>query len=257
MLGKLPTGNQRGTSAVEYAIIIALLSAAILIAVTLLGINVSSPFCEAGKALGSGGNCTSPSGSSTPTASGTATSSGTGASSGGTGSGGTSTGGSGGGSGSGGSGGVNVQDTGSGPTAAPSPTGSNSAGTSRFNTSVIDQDQNKNDLSIRLNLSWFPNDWNNVSYPQRLVIDVTWSPALEVDQVIPGTNGAWEYAQIGPGHIQLIRTGAFDTSGLQPEPEILLKKPATTQVVSASFSAATPNTPTVTASSSTTSIPYS
>ncbi|MFT4108745.1 hypothetical protein [Propionicimonas sp.] len=125
-----------------------------------------------------------------------------------------------------------------------------------FNTAVIDQDEVLGDLSARVNIGWFPSNWNQVTYPETMTIDVTWSPALDVDKVTTGSDGTWSWTLVAPGHIRLTRTGSFDTSGFQPEPEILLKKPATTQTVTATFTASAPNTPTVTRTSTTTSYPY-
>jgi len=126
-----------------------------------------------------------------------------------------------------------------------------------YNTAVIDQDDAYlSDLSVRFNLGWFPSDWNQVAYPSTMTMDVTWSPALAVDKVMPGSDGTWTYTLISPGKMRLTRTGNFDTSGFQPEPEILLVKPTTRQAVQVSFSATAPNSPTLTRSASTTSIPY-
>lgn len=77
-----------------------------------------------------------------------------------------------------------------------------------------------------------------------------------MDKVIAGSDGAWTYTQTGPGTMRLTRTGDFDTGGFSPEPEILLVKPTSQQTVQVSFSAAAPNSPTLTRSASTTSIPY-
>jgi hypothetical protein len=87
-------------------------------------------------------------------------------------------------------------------------------------------------------------------------VDVTWSPALAVDQVIPGSDGNWSSVLVSPGHLRLTRTGPFDATGFQPEPEILLKKPTTTTVVTANFSITTANTPALSATASTRSTPY-
>lgn len=125
-----------------------------------------------------------------------------------------------------------------------------------FNTAVIDQDGNINDLSMRVNVGWFPNSWSNVSYPESMTVDVTWSPALAVDQVITGNDGVWSWKQVSDGHIVLTRSGSFDTSGFQPEPEILLVKPTTSQTVTATYTAAAPNTPSITKTATTKSVPY-
>lgn len=124
------------------------------------------------------------------------------------------------------------------------------------NTATIDQDANLSDLSVRFNMGWFPNDWNQPTYPTTMSVDVTWSPALAVDQVITGSDGDWTYTLISPGTMRLTRTGTFDTSGFWPEPEILLTKPSSWQTVRVSFTATAPNSPTVTRSASTLSIPY-
>jgi Flp pilus assembly pilin Flp len=241
--------DDQGVSSVEYAIIIAGISLILLVVVALLGGNLSSALCGTSKLLGLSQNCSTSTAAATttPTPSSTAT-----GDSGGAGSG-TGTGG---GSGSGGSSGSTGLSGDSSSSAATTASATNSAGYLRFNTAVIDQDSITSDLSVRVNLSWYPNSWSDVSYPQTNTIDVTWSPALAVDQVITGTDGAWTYTVVGDGHLRLTRTGSFDTSGFQPEPEILLKKPSTTQQVTVSFSASAPNSPTLTASSSTTSVPY-
>ena len=93
-------------------------------------------------------------------------------------------------------------------------------------------------------------------YPTTTIVDVTWSPALAVDQVLTGSDGDWSYVLVSPGHLRLVRTGPFDASGFQPEPELLLKKPATTTVVTAGFTVTTGNTPAVSATASTRSTPY-
>lgn len=152
------------------------------------------------------------------------------------------------------------------PTPTPTPsvtlpdvTGNNSDGWMQWNTRVIDQEKSNvclNCLSIRMNLSWFPNNWNGPTYPQMMAIDVTWDPALSVWKVIPGDDGSWQYALIEPGHMRLVRTGTFDSSGLQPEPEVILNKPSMNQTVTAHFTATAPHTPTVTATSSTWSVWY-
>jgi hypothetical protein len=121
---------------------------------------------------------------------------------------------------------------------------------------TIDQDQIVSDLSIRFNAGWQPSNWSNVTYPTTTVVDVTWSPALAVDQVIPGSDGNWSSVLVSPGHLRLTRTGPFDATGFQPEPEILLKKPTTTTVVTANFSITTANTPALSATASTRSTPY-
>jgi len=126
-----------------------------------------------------------------------------------------------------------------------------------YYTATVDQDGSYlSDLSVRFNMGWFPSDWNQVVYPTTMTMDVTWSPALDVDKVMTGSDGAWTYTQIGPGQMRLTRTGEFDTGGFWSEPEILLVKPTTRQAVQVSFSASAPNSPTVTRTASTTSTPY-
>lgn len=43
-----------------------------------------------------------------------------------------------------------------------------------YYTATVDQDSSYlSDLSVRFNLGWFPNDWNRVSYPATMTVDVT------------------------------------------------------------------------------------
>ena len=74
--------------------------------------------------------------------------------------------------------------------------------------------------------------------------------------MIPGSDGHWSSVLVSPGHLRLTRTGPFDASGFQPEPEILLKKPSTATLVTAGFTITTANTPALTATSSIRSTPY-
>lgn len=144
-------------------------------------------------------------------------------------------------------------------TSTPTPTPdvpANSSGTMVFNTATVDQDQILSCLSARFNLSWYPSSWSNVTWPQQMTVDVYWSPTLDVYDVIPGSNGTWTSQLVEPGHLRLVRTGTFNSSGLQPEPEILLKKPTTRQDVIVTFVASAPNTPTVNRAAATTSWPY-
>ncbi len=251
--------SERGASGVEYAIVVGAISIVLMIAAATLGLNVQAGLCTAGRALGGTQNCNfaasaaspSPTASESPTA----------------------TGGSGGGTTGSGSGttpadpdtttepgtGPGTNASGSGASASASPSAaatSNSAGSQQFYLATIDQDQKVADLSIRFNVGWQPSNWNNVTYPTTTVVDVTWSPALAVDQVIPGSDGDWAYVLVAPGHLRLIRTGAFDASGFQPEPEILLKKPSTSVTVTATFAVTTANTAALSATASTRSVPY-
>lgn len=257
-------GGQRGATHTEYAIIIAAVSLAVMAGVALLGGNVPSGFCGVSQSLGSGQDCAS----SAPA--GGADASGAGARAGEGGSGtaaGAPAGGSGSGAGaaSGGSGatvsgsGSDSGSTGGSGGLADTPTdqaAANSAGTMTYYTAVVDQDQRKRDLSARFNIGWSPDSWSGVVYPDSLTVDVTWSPALEVDQVITGSSGRWDYTLVAPGHLRLTRSGALDTRGFNPEPEILLTKPATAQNVSVTFTATAPNSPSVSATSTTRSTPY-
>jgi Flp pilus assembly pilin Flp len=243
--------SQRGVTTVEYLVIVAGVSMVAVLGASKIGLGVSSNLCEAGKTFGASGSCVQASGTASASASTTAVAGG-------------SVGGSAGGSGSGTS--SSAPSTGAatagaagvgGSTTTPATTPTNSTGSMTFNTATVDQDDlYLSDLSVRLNVGWFPNSWSQVSYPTTMTVDVTWSPALAVDKVITGSDGAWTYTLIEPGKMRLTRTGDFDTSGFQPEPEILLVKPTIQQAVQVSFSAAAPNSPTVTRSASTTSIPY-
>ncbi|PFG16206.1 hypothetical protein ATK74_0738 [Propionicimonas paludicola] len=249
--------SQRGVTTVEYLVIVAGISMIAVLGAGRVGLGVSSNLCEAGKSLGSSAQCVKP--AAVPSASPTSTPVDIGGGTGGSGTGG---------SGSGGSSEPTATSTSSsgtgggagggtgGAAATPTPTPTNSPGSMTYNTAVIDQDAILSDLSVRFNLGWFPSDWNQVSYPTTMTMDVTWSPALAVDKVIAGSDGTWTYTLIEPGKMRLTRTGSFDTSGFQPEPEILLVKPATRQSVQVSFSASAPNSPTLTRTASTTSIPY-
>ncbi len=105
-------------------------------------------------------------------------------------------------------------------------------------------------------MGWFPTNWNDVTYPHPTPVDLVWSPAQEVDKVRLGNDGTWTSTQVTPGHLRLTRTGPLATSGFQREPEVLLKKPATTETVSATFTINTPNTPGITRNASTTSVAY-
>lgn len=276
-------GAQRGATQVEYAIVIAGVSLAVMAAVGLLGGSATGGFCGVSLALGAGGCAQSApdSGAAAPQG-GTGSGSdggdaGSGSSSGNAGAGSGASGGgtgvnvgsgdvgSGSGSGSGdvgtgsGSGSGDVSSdaggtgTGSGST---EPAVTNSAGTMTFYTAVVDQDQRKRDLSARFNLGWFPESWSNVEYPETLTVDVTWTPALEVDQVITGSSGSWQYTLVAPGHLRLTRTGDLTTSGFTPEPQILLVKPDTTQNVTVTFTASAPNTPAISGTSTTIAVPY-
>ena len=129
-------------------------------------------------------------------------------------------------------------------------------GTMRFNTAVVDQDQRLDCLSIRVNMSWFPTNWNGYRYPQTVVLDITWTPGLDVAEIIPGSDGVWQFRRIAPNHLRLARTGDFDPSGFQPEPEILLTKPGVSQQVQVTFVATAALTPSVSATSTTWSVPY-
>lgn len=132
------------------------------------------------------------------------------------------------------------------PAQAASP--ENSPGTMRFYTATIDQDQINADLSIRINIGWEPVSWNAVVYPQTMSVVITWSPALSIDSITPGTDGTWTVDAQMPGYVKLTRAGQFDNSGFNPEPEILLIKPTPASSVSVTFTATAPNTPTVIAS---------
>lgn len=273
MQAELRSRSERGASGVEYAIVVGVVSLVVMIAAALLGVNVQTSLCTAGRALGGTQDCTSaaPADGLSPTASGTPTSAGD---AGGSPSGGTTFSGSGTVSGPdpstpsdpsttadpGTGSGTDVHTGGSGTSASASPSATaatNSAGTQQFYLATIDQDQKVADLSIRFNIGWQPSNWNNVTYPTTTIVDVTWSPALSVDQVIPGSDGDWTYVLVAPGHLRLIRTGTFDNSGFQPEPEILLKKPTTATSVTATFAVSTANTAALSATASTLSIPYS
>ncbi len=246
--------SERGLSSVEYAIIVAGISLVIVIAAALAGHRVTGSLCQTTKALGGTEQCatSAPSTAAASSSPGASAPAPGGAPIGG---GAAGTGSSGAASSPGGSETGNTSGAGVNPGNAATGA-SNSPGTQVFNTALIDQDGNINDLSMRVNVGWFPNSWSNVSYPTSMTVDVTWSPALAVDQVITGNDGAWSWKQVSDGHIVLTRSGSFDTSGFQPEPEILLAKPATSQVVSATFTAAAPNTPSITKTASTTSVPY-
>ncbi len=266
-----PVGrSQRGATHVEYAIIVAAVSVVVMAVVSVLGGNVSGGLCGVNQGLGSSQSCdqAEPAASDGPAASDATTSdattaaAGAGSSSTGTGSG-SVAGATGGGEDSvpdGGGSGSSDQASAApaAPAASESPTqaATNSAGTMTFYTAVVDQDQRKRDLSARVNLGWSPNSWSNVEYPQTVTIDVTWTPALEIDQVITGSSGHWDVTVVGPGHLRLTRSDTFDTGGFQPEPEILLVKPDTTQEVSVTFTATAPNTPPVSRTATTTAIPY-
>ena len=270
---RMVRGGQRGATHTEYAIIIAAVSLAVMAGVALLGGNVPSGFCGVSQSLGSGQDCASAAPAGGADASGAGAGEGgsgtaAGAPAGGSGSGsGAASGGSGSGSGaaSGGSGatvsgsGSDSGSTGGSGGLADTPTdqaATNSAGTMTYYTAVVDQDQRKRDLSARFNIGWSPDSWSGVVYPDSLTVDVTWSPALEVDQVITGSSGHWDYTLVAPGHLRLTRSGALDTRGFNPEPEILLTKPATAQNVSVTFTATAPNSPSVSATSTTRSTPY-
>ncbi len=239
--------SQRGVTTVEYLIIVAGIALVAVVGAGRIGLGVSSDLCETTNTLGANKDCSNPLTSASPSPSTSAEplpggSGGSGGDSGG--STGTST---------------PVTEAGTGgtvvsPSATPTPT--NSPGSMTYNTAIIDQDGKLSDLSVRFNLGWFPSNWNQVSYPTTMTMDVTWSPALAVDQVITGSDGTWTYTLIEPGKMRLTRTGNFDTSGFQPEPEILLVKPSTRQQVQVSFSASAPNSPTLTRTASATSIPY-
>ena len=248
--------SQRGVTTVEYLIIVAGIALVAVVGAGKIGLGVSSNLCQTSNSLGANSDCSNPLTPASPSAS---ESTSTAAVPGGTG-------------GSGGSSGTStasstptasstsapVTDAGTGSVSSPSatPTPTNSPGSMTYNTAIIDQDGKLSDLSVRFNLGWFPSNWNQVSYPTTMTMDVTWSPALAVDQVITGSDGTWTYTLIEPGKMRLTRTGNFDTSGFQPEPEILLVKPSTRQDVQVSFSASAPNSPTLTRTASTTSIPY-
>lgn len=257
---------ERGLSSVEYAIIVAAISLIVLIVLALIGNRFTGSMCQTAKALGASSDCpppgqtitSSPAADTTPPLNG---GSGSGAGNGPGGSaansGGSSGGASGGGAGAPGSSGTaGATDNGAGTPDPVQPSPTNSAGTQVFNTAVIDQDSILSDLSMRVNVGWFPSSWSNVVYPTTMTVDVTWSPALSVDRVVPGNDGTWTWKQASPGHVVLTRTGSFDTSGFQPEPEILLIKPPTSQTVTATFTATTPNTANLTKTASTTSVPY-
>lgn len=134
------------------------------------------------------------------------------------------------------------------PAHAASPT--NSPGTMRFYLATIDQDQINADLSIRINIGWEPVSWNAVVYPQTMSVAITWTPALSIDSITPGNDGTWTVDSQMPGDVKMTRTGQFDNSGFQPEPEILLVKPSPASSVSVTFTATAPNTPTVIANAS-------
>lgn len=267
MQGKRVRRGQRGAAAVEYGVIVGLVSMAVTASVGLLGGNLSDAFCNTARSLGSDASCVQ--GSSTAaegsgSGSGAAAGAGNAAGSG-------SAAGAGAGAGSGavatgdddstaaGNGGTENPGSGTDPgtsNGSTDQTATNSAGTLTFYSAVVDQDQRKRDLSARFNLGWFPNSWADVQYPESLTVDVSWSPALEVDQVITGNSGSWDYTLVSPGHLRLTHTGAVTTSGFNPQPEILLTKSDTTEKVTVTFSAEAPNTPPVSATSSTTSVPY-
>lgn len=125
-----------------------------------------------------------------------------------------------------------------------------------YSASIGQDDTYVADLSVRMNVAWSPNNWNQPTYPTTMTVEVTWSPALPVDKVVTGSDGTWTYTLLSPGKMRLTRTGSFDNSGFQPEPEILLVKPKTQQFVQASFTASAENSPTITSTASTTSFPY-
>ncbi len=232
--------GQRGAAAVEYGIIVAMVSAAVITSVTALGGDLSDAFCNTAQSLGSDTTCVQSadaSGTDSSDADSEAATPGSATSDAGT---------------SAGVSGATDAGTSSGSTAEAA----NSAGTMTFYTAVVDQDQRKRDLSARFNLGWSPDSWSNVEYPESVTVDVTWTPALEVDQVITGETGKWEYTLVEPGHLTLTRTGTLDTGGFNPEPEILLVKSDTTENVTVTFTATASNTPSVTETSTTTSVPY-
>lgn len=247
--------SQRGVTSVEYGVIVAGISLVTMIGAGSVGTGVSSSFCATNKALGGSTSCASASASGTPSPSGTPapqpsapasapaptdTPAPTGAPTPSTSA-------------------SAAPATSSVPsvTSSPSATASTSPGSMAFYSANIGQDDvYPSDLSVRMNLAWSPNDWNQPTYPTTMTVEVTWSPALAVDKVVTGSDGSWTYTLVGAGKMRLTRTGSFDNSGFQPEPEILLVKPKTQQLVQASFSASAPNSPTITSTASTTSIPY-
>ena len=258
MQGKSVDGGQRGAAAVEYGVIVGLVSVVVMASVALLGGNLSGTFCSAAQSLGSDASCVQAS-SDPGDDSGAGSAAGSGSVAGGSGAGEQA------GSGAVNNGGSSGSTDNSGSSGSPNNSGSsgsadaaatNSPGRITFYTAVVDQDQRKRDLSARFNLGWFPDSWSDVEYPESLTVDVTWSPALEVDQVITGSSGKWEYTLVEPGHMRLVRTGAVDAGGFNPEPEILLTKPERTQDVTVTFTAKAPNAPSVVATSTTTAVPY-
>ncbi len=241
--------SQRGVTSVEYGVIVAGISLVTMIGAGSVGTGVSSSLCATNKALGATASCTTSSASATPTPSATqqpsapastpapTTSSTTSALP----TSGTST----------------AASGGSSATSSPTAAATNSPGSLTFYTATVGQDDvYSSDLSVRMNVAWSPNDWNQPTYPTTMTVEVTWSPALAVDKVVTGSDGTWSYTLVSAGKMRLTRTGSFDNSGFQPEPEILLVKPKTQQVVQTSFSASAPNSPVITSTASTTSIPY-
>ena len=242
--------DDRGVSGVEYAVIIAGIAAIITMSVPIFSAGANETFCEAGSALSESGEC-QPESTAAPGPGGS-----------------TNPGGGGGSTGGGqptepadppGQPSAEPSDPPGGPQTTPNPEPSaapNSPGWQQFNLTAIDQDQELHRLSVRTNISWFPTDWNSPVYPDKTTIDIKWSPALEYDRAILGHDGTWTAELVGTGHIRMVRTGVFDTSGFQPEPELLLIKPDTQQTVTATWTVQTGNTPPITAQSSTVSVPY-
>lgn len=231
---------ERGATVVEYAVIVALLIMGVAGTVSATGGALSSAFCSVGSSLVAGGqSCAGTLPAGQEEASPTAT--------------------------------PEVSELPSAeetpppvveePTPTPTPTPTievpaNSPGTMVFNTATVDQDQILSCLSARVNVSWYPSSWSDVAWPQSMTVDVRWTPALEVYAVYPGTNGSWTSTLVEPGHLQLTRTGPFTSSGFQPEPEILLRKPAYRQDVSVTFTASAPNTPSISRAATTAAWPY-
>lgn len=225
-------GSQRGAAAVEYGIIVGLVSVVVIASVTLLGGNLSDTFCNASQSIGSDASC-----AQGTSAAGSGAGAGTGADS----------------SNPGGALSLTSDNAGAvsdGAQAEPDP-----SGTIAFTTAVIEQDQRKRDLSARFNLGWTADDPAYDGNPDSLTVHVTWSPTLEVDQVITGDTGSWDYTLVEPGHLQLTRTGTLDEGGFNPEPEILLTKSNQYETVSVTFTAEAADTPAASETSSTVSNP--
>lgn len=218
-------GSQRGATAIEYGILIGLVGVAVIASVSLLGGNLSDSFCNTADSIGEQ-NCAQGA-SASDSAAGTGSDSTAGATGG-------------------------TENPGGGAVSAEP----DSSGTVAFTTAVIEQDQRKRDLSVRFNLGWTADDPDYTGHPESVTVDVTWSPALEVDQVITGETGKWEYTLVEPGHMRLTRTGTLDEGGFNPEPEILLTKSYRYETVEVTFTAEAPDTPPVSESDATISNPW-